>query len=102
MLRSSHQKLGLSSGRLLSVAQRQMHCRREYAAAPWALIEGNDKYWARTKVLAKLVKILSCEMCYEPILCLKRRQGRAVSAPAEADLSSEHTRQNHVLLRYWR
>jgi polyphosphate kinase 2 (PPK2 family) len=39
-----------------------MHCRREYAAAPWALIEGNDKYWARTKVLAKLVKILSSEM----------------------------------------
>ena len=43
-----------------------MHCRREYAAAPWALIEGNDKYGARTKVLAKLVKILSCEMGYEP------------------------------------
>jgi polyphosphate kinase 2 (PPK2 family) len=39
-----------------------MHCRREYAAAPWALIEGNDKYEARTKVLAKLVKILSSEM----------------------------------------
>ena len=36
------------------------------ATAPWTLIEGNDKYWARTKVLAKVVKILSAEMGCPP------------------------------------
>ena len=36
------------------------------ATAPWTLVAGNDKYWARTKVLAKLVKILSSEMRYQP------------------------------------
>ena len=28
------------------------------SGSPWTLIEGNDKYWARTKVLSQLVKIL--------------------------------------------
>jgi hypothetical protein len=30
------------------------------------LIEGNDKYWARTRVLAKLVDLLSKELGYTP------------------------------------
>ncbi len=34
--------------------------------APWTLIEGNDKYWARAKILTKLVKILSAGMDYQP------------------------------------
>jgi len=34
--------------------------------SPWSLIEGNDKYWARTRVLAKLVKDLSAELKYQP------------------------------------
>jgi hypothetical protein len=42
--------------------------------APWTLIEGNDKYWARTKVLAKLVKILSAQMGYEPTDPLRRAE----------------------------
>jgi polyphosphate kinase 2 (PPK2 family) len=42
--------------------------------APWCLVEGNDKYWARTKVLAKLVEILSKELDYEPSDPLKRRK----------------------------
>jgi len=35
-------------------------------------VEGNDKYWARTKVLAKLVEILSKELDYQPTNPLKR------------------------------
>jgi AMP-polyphosphate phosphotransferase len=35
--------------------------------SPWSLIEGNDKYWARTRVLARLVKNLSVELKYEPV-----------------------------------
>jgi hypothetical protein len=40
--------------------------------ALWCLVEGNDKYWARAKVLAKLVEILSKELDYEPADPLKR------------------------------
>jgi polyphosphate kinase 2 (PPK2 family) len=36
------------------------------SGSPWTLIEGNDKYWARTKVLSQLVKILSTELKYTP------------------------------------
>jgi len=36
------------------------------STSPWSLIEGNDKYWARTRVLAKLVKVLSTELQYQP------------------------------------
>jgi len=36
------------------------------ATAPWTLIEGNDKYWARARILAKLVNILSDGMDYQP------------------------------------
>ena len=34
--------------------------------APWNLVEGNEKYWARVKVLSKMVEILSQELQYEP------------------------------------
>jgi len=44
------------------------------ATAPWTLVEGNDKYWARTKVLARLVKILSAEMGYQPADPLSRQE----------------------------
>ena len=47
-------------------AVEQMLVKTSTATAPWTLVAGNDKYWARTKVLAKLVKILSSEMRYEP------------------------------------
>jgi polyphosphate kinase 2 (PPK2 family) len=47
-------------------AVEQMLVKTSTARAPWTLVEGNDKYWARTRVLAKLVKILSSEMGYEP------------------------------------
>ncbi len=47
-------------------AVEQMLVKTSTATAPWTLIEGNDKYWSRTKVLTKLVKVLSAEMGYEP------------------------------------
>jgi hypothetical protein len=39
-------------------------------------VEGNDKYWARTRVLAKLVEILSRELDYQPPDPLKRASGK--------------------------
>jgi len=43
------------------------------SVAPWNLIEGNDKCWARVRVLAKLVKILSTALQYEPFDPLQRK-----------------------------
>jgi AMP-polyphosphate phosphotransferase len=47
-------------------AVEQMLIKTSTGTVPWTLIEGNDKYWARTKVLAKLVKVLSAQMEYKP------------------------------------
>jgi len=55
-------------------AVEQMLVKTSTGTAPWTLIEGNDKYWARTKVLAKLVKTLSAQMEYEPTDPLRRAE----------------------------
>ena len=53
-------------------AVEEMLVKTSTRTAPWCLVEGNDKYWARTKVLAKLVEILSKELDYQPTDPLKR------------------------------
>jgi polyphosphate kinase 2 (PPK2 family) len=47
-------------------AVEEMLVKTSTVTGPWTLVEGNDKYWARTKVLAKVVEILSAEMNYQP------------------------------------
>ena len=47
-------------------AVEQMLVKTSTTVAPWTLVEGNDKYWARTRVLSRLVKILSAELGYKP------------------------------------
>ena len=47
-------------------AVEQMLVKTSTTVAPWTLVEGNDKYWERTRVLSKLVKILSAELAYKP------------------------------------
>lgn len=42
--------------------------------APWNLIEGNDKYFARVKILSTLVRELSRDLDYEPADPLKRKK----------------------------
>jgi polyphosphate kinase 2 (PPK2 family) len=42
--------------------------------APWHLIEGNDKYFARVKILSTLVRELSRDLDYEPADPLKRKK----------------------------
>jgi AMP-polyphosphate phosphotransferase len=55
-------------------AVEQMLVKTSTATAPWTLVEGNGKYWARSKVLAKLVKILATEMGYQPADPLRRAE----------------------------
>ena len=57
-------------------AVEEMLLKTSTRTAPWTLIEGNDKYWARTRVLAKLVDILSKELDYTPGDPIKRKAAR--------------------------
>ncbi len=52
-------------------AVEEMLVKTSTRTAPWCLVEGNDKYWARTKVLSRLVEILSQELDYQPANPLK-------------------------------
>ena len=72
-------------------AVEQMLVKTSTATAPWTLVEGNDKYWARTKVLAKLVKILSAEMgTSRQIHCARPEKGRGVgTANTRAEAEKE-------------
>jgi AMP-polyphosphate phosphotransferase len=53
-------------------AVEEMLVKTSTRTAPWHLIEGNDKYWARTQVLSKLVETLSRELNYTPASPLKK------------------------------
>ncbi len=52
-------------------AVEEMLVKTSTKTAPWTLVEGNDKYWARAKVLGRLVEILSAELGYQPADPLK-------------------------------
>ena len=47
-------------------AVEEMLVKTSTRTSPWCLVEGNDKYWARVKVLARLVEILSVELGCTP------------------------------------
>jgi len=63
----------------------EMLVKTSTVTAPWTLVEGNDKYWARTKVLAKVVEVLSAEMKYQPTDPLsKTKKGTTHPKPKRA------------------
>jgi polyphosphate kinase 2 (PPK2 family) len=53
-------------------AVEEMLMRTSTRTAPWTLIEGEDKYWARVKVLETVVATLSRELDYKPADPVKR------------------------------
>src|SRR5271169_6932765 len=53
-------------------AVEEMLVKTSTRTSPWCLVEGNDKYWARAKVLARLVEILSDELEHSPADPLRR------------------------------
>ena len=57
-----------------TAAVEEMLLRTSTRGAPWSLIEGNDKHWARVQVLTKLVEGLSRELKYEPADPLERER----------------------------
>lgn len=60
-------------------AVEEMLVKTSTRTAPWTLIEGNDKYWARTRVLARVVEVLSRELHYKPADPLLKRRGKKKS-----------------------
>jgi polyphosphate kinase 2 (PPK2 family) len=57
-------------------AVEEMLVKTSTTPAPWSLVEGNDKYWARAKILARLVEVLSTELRYKPADPLRKGKGR--------------------------
>jgi polyphosphate kinase 2 (PPK2 family) len=65
-------------------AVEEMLVKTSTRTAPWLLVEGNDKYWARVKVLKSLVQILSKELNYKPSDPLKDK-GSKDKPPKDKD-----------------
>jgi len=61
-------------------AVEEMLVKTSTRTAPWSLVEGNDKYWERSRVLGKLVEILSRELKYTPIDPIKKGGARTKAA----------------------
>lgn len=47
-------------------AVRDMLLKTSTITAPWTIVEGNDKYWARVRALSTAVDVLSKELNYTP------------------------------------
>ena len=59
---------------LYKEAVKEMLLKTSTRNAPWYLVEGNDKYYARSKVLTRLVDVLSAELDYLPADPIKKRK----------------------------
>jgi polyphosphate kinase 2 (PPK2 family) len=58
-------------------AAEEMLVKTSTTLAPWTLVEANDKYWARVKVLSQLVEVLSKELDYRPQDPLKKAKNKS-------------------------
>ena len=65
-------------------AVEEMLVKTSTSCAPWTLIEANDKYWARVRVLSKLVKILSTALNYKPADPLNKKRTKTVPNSSSA------------------
>ena len=53
-------------------AVEEMLVKTSTRTAPWHLVEGNDKHWARVRTLSRLAETLSEQLDYVPGDPLKR------------------------------
>jgi AMP-polyphosphate phosphotransferase len=63
-------------------AVEEMVLRTSTRTAPWCLVEGNDKYWERVKILSYLVEVLSRELNYTPQDPLGKAETKTRKNPA--------------------
>ncbi len=59
---------------LYEQAVEEMLLKTSTVTAPWTVVEGEDKYWARVKALATVVEVLSRELDYKPQDPLDRKR----------------------------
>ena len=79
-------------------AVEEMLVKTSTRTAPWSLIEGNDKYWARTKLLATLVEILSNGLSYKPQDPLRRKEPKSAVKPPQ-EVKDETAKKNKPAVR---
>ena len=58
-------------------AAEEMLVKTSTTLAPWTLVEANDKYWARVKVLSRLVEVLANELNHRPADPLKKAKNKS-------------------------
>lgn len=68
-------------------AVEDMLLRTSTVPAPWAIIESDDKYYARVKAVQTLVQLLTRELNYQPADLLKSLQVPAEVLSAETSIS---------------
>jgi len=61
---------------LYEEAVEEMLLKTSTRTAPWTLVEGNDKYWARVRVLSRLVEILSEQLGHKPADPLRKKASK--------------------------
>jgi polyphosphate kinase 2 (PPK2 family) len=70
-------------------AVEDMLLRTSTLTAPWTIVEGNDKWFARVKTLRTLVEVLSRELDYQPsepqIVSIQTEKGKSDMAKKDKD-----------------
>jgi len=61
---------------LYEEAVEDMILKTSTATAPWTVVEGNDKHWARVRALTTVVETLSEELDYKPRDPLDKKSGK--------------------------
>jgi polyphosphate kinase 2 (PPK2 family) len=74
---------------LYEEAVEEMLVRTSTHTGPWCLVEGNDKNWARVKVLSRLVEVLSEGLDYQPADPLRDLERKAKKAAKTAKKTAE-------------
>ncbi len=66
---------------LYAQAVEDMLLKTSTVTAPWTVVEGEDKYWARVKALTTVVEVLSRELDYEPRDPLAKKKKKSKKKP---------------------
>ena len=64
-------------------AVEEMLVKTSTTLAPWSLVEGNDKCWARAKILGRLVEVLSAALHYQPVDPLRKSRRSKAPRPSK-------------------
>jgi polyphosphate kinase 2 (PPK2 family) len=83
-------------------AVEEMLARTDHAAAPWVLVEAEDKRWARVKVAESVVRAIETGMAARniPVPPVPADAAARIARPERQPRSRPHLRQNANTVRY--